>query len=315
MTNRVLLSVVVPVYGCVATIEELCKRVTALENEDRDIELILVDDSSIDGGRDVLATIDTRYPQCRPILLPRNFGQHWATSRGILETTGDRVVIMDCDLENNPEDIQNLVAELSDKYLCVLGSSSTRGRRSIMRQFLRRLYGSMLSRCYQNDLVELGFNSFSFAAFDGKFIREIVGGNSPYDPISIKILDSGAPIRVIKVISSPSSSRRSSYSAFENLLLAFKSLILAGKGFQILCVRGLAWLVAISIVSVPAFMWFVLKAGSLIGSLISGLMVATIFTFSVGIVLALLTSIVLSSLNQTRPAVVRQHQSDQQTCS
>jgi MFS superfamily sulfate permease-like transporter len=41
--------------------------------------------------------------------------------------------------------------------------------------------------------------------------------------------------------------------------------------------------------------------------------VATIFTFSVGIVLALLTSIVLSSLNQTRPAVVRQHQSDQQT--
>jgi len=315
MTNRVLLSVVVPVYGCVATIEELCKRVTALGNKDLDIELILVDDSSIDGGRDVLATIDTRYPQCRSILLPRNFGQHWATSRGILETSGNQVVIMDCDLENKPEDIPNLVAELSDKYLCVLGSSSTRGRSTIMRQFLRKLYGSMLSHCYQNDLVELGFNSFSFAAFDGKFIREIVGGNSPYDPISIKILDSGAPIRVIKVISSPSSSRRSSYSAFENLLLAFRSLILAGKGFQILCVRGLAWLVAISIVSVPAFMWFVLKAGSFIGSLISGLVVATIFTFSVGIVLALLTSMVLSSLNPTRPAVVRQHQSDQQTGS
>lgn len=311
MTNRSLLSVVVPVYGCVETIRELCKRVTALENANLAIEVILVDDSSVDGGRDILATIDTFYPRCRSILLPRNFGQHWATSRGILETVGDQVVIMDCDLENQPEDIPNLVAELSDEYQCVLGSSSTRGRRSIMRQILRRLYGSILSRCYQNDLIELGFNSFSFAAFDGRFIRDIVSGNSPYDPISIKILDSGAPIRVIKVTSSPSSPRHSSYSTFENLLLAFKSLILAGKGFQVLCVRGLVWLMAITFASIPAFTWFVLKAESLIGSLMIGLVVAAVFTFGAGIVLALLTSIVLSSLNHARPAVVRDLKSDQ----
>jgi dolichol-phosphate mannosyltransferase len=311
MTNRSLISVVVPVYGCVATIEELCKRVTALENVNLAIELILVDDSSIDGGRDIVATLTTVYPQCHSILLPRNFGQHWATSRGILETSGDQVVIMDCDLENKPEDIPKLVAELSDQCLCVLGSSSTRGRRSILRQVLRKFYGRMLSRCYQNDLVELGVNSFSFAAFDGRFIREVVGGNSPYDPISIKILDSGVSIRVIQVLSSPSSSRRSSYSTSENLLLALKSLILAGKGFQILCVKGLAWLVAISIVSVPTFMWFALKARGSIVSLILGLVVTAVFTVGSGIVLALLTSILLSSLNQNRPDVLRQLESDE----
>ena len=313
MTNPLLLSVVVPVYGCVATIEELCKRVTALENGDLAIELILVDDSSIDGGRDILATIDTQYPQCRSIFLPRNFGQHWATSRGIQATAGDQVVIIDCDLENRPEDIPNLVAELSDEYLCVLGSSSMRGRRTIIRQVLRKLYGRVLSRCYQNDLVELGFNSFSFAAFDGQFIRELVDSNSPHDPISIKILDSGIQIRVIKVTSSPSPSRQSNYSTSENLLIAFKSLILAGKGFQILCIRVLAWLVTISLVSVPALVWFVLKAGSSIGSAILGLVFIANFTFGAGIVLALLTSIVLSSLNQTRPAVVRQLKSEQGT--
>jgi glycosyltransferase involved in cell wall biosynthesis len=313
MTSRSLLSVVVPIYGCAATIEELCKRVTALENLDLAIEIILVDDSSVDGGRELLATIATHYPQCRSILLPRNFGQHWATSRGILETSGNQVVVMDCDLENKPEDIPNLVAELSDKYLCVLGSSSARGRRSIIRQALRRLYGNLLSRCYQNDLVELGFNSFSFAAFDGQFVRQIVSDNSPYDPISIKILDSGAEIRVIKVTTSPNSSRGSSYSPFENLLLAFKSLILAGKGFQILCVKGLSWLAVMSILSVSALIWFILNTGSSIGSLILALVVATIFTVGAGTVLALLTSIVLSSLNQTRPAVVRQLQSDQGT--
>lgn len=306
MTKRSLLSVVVPVYGCVTTIEELCKRVTALETVDLEIELILVDDSSIDGGRDILTKIATNYPQCRSILLPRNFGQHWATARGIQDTAGDQVVIMDCDLENKPEDIPKLLAELSEKYLCVLGSSPSRGRRTIIRQVLRRMYGNVLSRCYQNDLVELGFNSFSFAAFDGQFLREIVRSNSPYDPISIKILDSGAQIRVIKVMSSTNSSRRSSYSAFENLLLAFKSLILAGKGFQVLCLKGLAWLIAISLVSVPAFMWFALKAESSIGFVILGLAFTAIFTLGVFILLALLTSLILGSINQTRPAVAGQ---------
>lgn len=313
MTNRSLLSVVVPVFGCAATIEELCKRVIALENADLAVELILVDDSSIDGGREILATIDTHYPQCRAILLPRNFGQHWATSRGILESSGDRVVIMDCDLENKPEDIPNLVAGLSDGYWCALGSSSERGRRTYLQQVLRRLYGNMLSLCYRYNLVELGFNSFSFAAFDGQFVRRIVSENSPYDPISIKILDSGVPIQVIKVLSSQSPSRRSSYSLSENLLLAFKSLILAGKGFQTLCIRGLAVVVTMSVVSLTLFLWLALKTGSSFGSVILGLTLAILFTLGAGIVLALLTSIVLGSLNKTRPAVVRHVESEQGT--
>lgn len=300
MTNRSLLSVVIPVYGCVATIEELCKRVAALESANLAIELILVDDSSIDGGRDIVTTLGTVYPQCRSILLQRNFGQHWATSRGILETSGDQVVIMDCDLESRPEDIPRLVAELSNEYLCVLGSSSTRGRRTILRQVLRNFYGYMLSRCYRNDLIELGVNSFSFAAFNGRFVRELVSGSSPYDPISIKILDSGISIRAIQVSPSPGSSRRSTYSTSENLLIALKSLALAGKGFQILCVRSLAWLVAISIVSVPAFIWLVLKDGASIVSLILGLVVTAVFTVGLGITLALLTSILLGSIKQNQ---------------
>lgn len=304
---------IVPVYGCAATIEELCKRVTALENVDLAIELILVDDSSIDGGSEILATIDAHYPQCRAILLPRNFGQHWATSRGIQESAGDQVVIMDCDLENKPEDIPNLIAELSDKYLCVIGSSSVRGSRTITRQVLRGLYGSLLSNCYRHDLVELGFNSFSFAAFDGKFIRGIVKDNSPYDPISLKVLDSGSPIYVVELITTPNSSRRSSYSPSENFLIAFKSLILAGKGFQVLCVKGLAWLAAIATVSIPAFTWFFLNTDSSIGSLIFGLVLATVFTLGVGVALALITSIILTSLKPTRPALVRQPESDQGT--
>ena len=76
MTLAISLSVVVPIYGCVGTIDELCQRVVALENNEMAIEVILVDDASRDGGTEILSTINARYPQCRAILLPRNFGQH-----------------------------------------------------------------------------------------------------------------------------------------------------------------------------------------------------------------------------------------------
>jgi dolichol-phosphate mannosyltransferase len=303
VTNQSLLSVIVPVYGCVGTIEALCKRVIALENTELAIEVILVDDSSIDGGREILATINSRYPQCRAILLPRNFGQHWATSRGILESLGDYVVTMDCDLENNPEDISRLLAELSNKNLCVLGSSPARGSRTLVRKVLRRLYGKVLSNCYGNDLIELGFNSFSFAAFDGQFIRNIVRKNSPYDPISIKVLDSGIEIKMVTVETSRNSGRPSGYSVFENLVLAFKSLVLAGKGFQTLCVQSLMWITATLLVSLAVLVWLVERAADGTFVLLVALAAATLFTTGLGLVLALLTSIILSSLNQTRPAL------------
>jgi dolichol-phosphate mannosyltransferase len=304
MTLAISLSVVVPIYGCVGTIDELCQRVVALENNEMAIEVILVDDASRDGGTEILSTINARYPQCRAILLPRNFGQHWATSRGILESSGDRVVIMDCDLENKPEDILKLVSELSVRDVCVLGSTSDRGKRTFVRQIFRRLYGKMLSRCYRNDLIELGFNSFSFAAFDGQFIRQMVQNQSPYDPISIKILDSGVSIKVVPVENSHSENRRSTYSFFENLLLAFKSLVLAGKGFQSLCVQGLIWISAALVALIITLVYLLHTNTSTFFSLIVGLAALGLFTLGAGLVLVLLTSIIIGSINQTQSALM-----------
>jgi dolichol-phosphate mannosyltransferase len=310
MIDQQLLSVVVPVYGCVGTIDELCKRVIALENDKLAIEVILVDDSSIDGGTEILATISSQYPQCRAILLPRNFGQHWSTSRGILESSGDYVVTMDCDLENRPEDIPELLAELTNGNLCVLGRSHARGSKTLVRGLLRRLYGRALSRCYKNDLVELGFSSFSFAAFDGQFIRKTVHEKSPYDPISIKILDSGIKIKMVTVETSRDSDRASSYSIFENLVIAFRSLVLAGKGFQTLCVQSLMWIAATLLVWLTVLVWLVERAADGTLVLLVALVAATLFSTGSGLVLALLTSIILSSLHPTRPALINDIEAD-----
>jgi hypothetical protein len=90
---------------------------------------------------------------------------------------------------------------------------------------------------------------------------------------------------------------------FENLVLAFKSLVLAGKGFQTLCVQSLMWITATLLASLTVLVWLVERAADGTFVLLVGLAALTLFTTGSGLVLALLTSIILSSLNQTRPAL------------
>lgn len=299
MSAQQFVSVVIPVFGCASTLSELCDGLVALESDGLRLEIILVDDASTDGGGQVVQSIEHRLAQCFSILLPRNFGQHWATSQGIAQSSGDAVVVMDCDLENSPEDVPKLLSELSGATPCVLGSSSAKGTRSLLRRSLRKIYGVMLSKCYGNDLAGLGFNSFSFAAFNGQFIRDIVRQNSPYDPLSIKVLDSGVLIKSVRV-EALQSGRRSSYSLFENALLAFKSVVLAGKGFQVLCVRGLTWLAVTLVGTMFAIpLTYSLHVKYLI-PVVLGLFAFLLAVVGQVIFLSLLASIVLSSLNQTR---------------
>lgn len=103
------LSVVMPVYNEQATLEEVIGRVLAAP---LDIELICVDDGSTDGSREILAVFQSRNPQIRVLLQPRNVGKGAALRRGIREATGDYVIIQDADLEYDPSDYPVLLRPL-----------------------------------------------------------------------------------------------------------------------------------------------------------------------------------------------------------
>jgi glycosyltransferase involved in cell wall biosynthesis len=115
------LSVVIPVYNEKDTITKLLERVRAV---DLPMEIIVVDDGSTDGTREILRSLESDID--RLILLDRNRGKGAAVKAGFAAATGEVVVIQDADLEYDPQDFRELMAPmLSADADLVFGSRMT----------------------------------------------------------------------------------------------------------------------------------------------------------------------------------------------
>jgi polyisoprenyl-phosphate glycosyltransferase len=113
----VQLSVVVPVYGCADCLVALHDRLTASVEQITDrYELVFIDDRSVDGGWDVLQRLAGRDGHVRAYRLSRNFGQDAAITAGLAQARGDWTVVMDCDLQEAPEDIPRMWAAAREGY-------------------------------------------------------------------------------------------------------------------------------------------------------------------------------------------------------
>ncbi|MEN9855628.1 MAG: hypothetical protein RLZZ157_754, partial [Pseudomonadota bacterium] len=114
----VSLSVIVPVYSGEAYLRPLLLRLEAVRMGWREQgapfqlnEVILVDDSAVDGSPALVDALAREYSWVVPLHLMRNFGQHPATIAGILYSSGDWVVTMDEDLQHPPEDIEAMLRQ------------------------------------------------------------------------------------------------------------------------------------------------------------------------------------------------------------
>lgn len=126
LTNP-LLSVVMPVFNEKGTIEEIIRRVIAVPLR---IELIVVDDCSTDGTRDILAGLQ-REVGFKLVLQERNGGKGAALRRGFPEVTGDLVVIQDADLEYSPEEYPQLIELICQGRADVVYGSRFLGRHRV----------------------------------------------------------------------------------------------------------------------------------------------------------------------------------------
>jgi dolichol-phosphate mannosyltransferase len=156
VVEKQVISVVSPVYGCEGSIRDLYLRISkTLESARISFEIIFVVDGSPDHSWKVveeLAVVDERV---KGILLSRNFGQHNAISAGLEHVTGDWVVVMDCDLQDQPEEIMKLYNKALEGYDIVLGKRQERKDNLIKRLLSKSFYKilSYLTRTIQDPSI------------------------------------------------------------------------------------------------------------------------------------------------------------------
>jgi dolichol-phosphate mannosyltransferase len=153
--RQIELSVVVPVFGCAECLVPLHDRLTASVSQITDsYELVFIDDRSVDRGWTVLQTLAGRDPHVRAFRLSRNFGQDAAITAGLHQAQGDWAVVMDCDLQEAPEDIPRMWAAAQNGYDVVRATrqqwSHSRLRRAGSRTFRRLTQDSSARTDYSN---------------------------------------------------------------------------------------------------------------------------------------------------------------------
>lgn len=115
------ISVVSPVYRAEGILPVLCERLEAVLSGLTDrYEIVLVDDRSPDGSWRVLQELAATHPRLVAARLSRNFGQHYAITAGLDLARGASVVVMDCDLQDRPEEIPRLMEKAREGYDVVL---------------------------------------------------------------------------------------------------------------------------------------------------------------------------------------------------
>jgi glycosyltransferase involved in cell wall biosynthesis len=167
------LTVVIPVFNEARTIAQILDRVNRVAI---DKEIVVVDDYSTDGTRDVLRQLKPRYPNLTVFHHPRNLGKGMALRTGFEAARGDYVIVQDADLEYDPEDYYQLLRPLeAGKADAVYGS------RFITTQEHRVLYfwhslGNRFLTLFSNMMTDLNLSDMEtcYKAFRRELIQSIV---------------------------------------------------------------------------------------------------------------------------------------------
>jgi len=213
------LSVVIPIYNEEANIPQLFPRLMpVLEGLGRDYELLLADDGSRDRSMELLKQNAAQYPgKVKIVELARNFGQHPAILAAFRNVTGDGVITLDADLQNPPEEIPKLLAQLDEGFDVVGGVRQNR-QDTFFRKFASKIVNKVTTLITGMKLQDYGcmLRGYSREVIDQINLCE---ENSTFIP-ALGLLFGRRTIE-IKVAHEARSSGRTKYSLYRLVRLNF----------------------------------------------------------------------------------------------
>jgi glycosyltransferase involved in cell wall biosynthesis len=206
-THRV--SIIVPVYNeldnLVALLDEL---MGVLAEHHVNHEIVIVDDGSTDGTTALLRKLVHERSCLRAVFFRRNFGQTAAFDAGFRAATGDVVVTMDGDLQNDPHDIPVLIGKLDEGYDMVAGWRYVRQDAVFLRKVPSRMANWLIRKATQAPIHDLGC---SLRVYRREITEELSLYGEMHRFISVLAFNLGARIAEVKVTHRPRRAGKSKY--------------------------------------------------------------------------------------------------------
>lgn len=134
------ISVISPIYGCRESIQELYEQLSfVLQKICNNYEIIFVNDNCPQNSWEIVSEIAKNDTKVKAIKLSKNFGQHYAITAGLDYSSGAHVVVMDCDLQDRPSEIEKLYKKALEGYDVVHGRRVER-QDSFFKTFTSKLF-------------------------------------------------------------------------------------------------------------------------------------------------------------------------------
>lgn len=226
-----LVSIVIPVYNGGATIAPLVERLTDVFGCDG-IQIILVDDGSVDNSDEVCRALAEKYGDMLKYLkLSRNFGEHNAVIAGLNYVDGDYAVIMDDDFQNPPDEVSSVVNYMTENNFDVVYTYYDEKRHSVFRNLGSR-FNDKACNVMLNKPKDLYLSSFK--CLNRFIINEIIKYDGPFPYIDGLILRTTCSIGKVKVRHDHSQKNKSGYT-FRKLVSLWLNMFI---NFSILPLRA-----------------------------------------------------------------------------
>ena len=217
-----MISVVSPVYNAAKILPVLVHElVKTFEELQEDYEIVLVDDRSPDDSWQVMKNLQKKHNHLKVFRLSRNFGQHPTIMAGLSQVKGDWIVVMDCDMQDQPKEIKKLFQKAKEGFDVVLG-------RRVDRQdgFFKKLSSSIFSFFYTFFTgIKYDNQIANFGIYNYKVIQSIVSIDDyiSFFPLFVKFV--GYKTISIDIEHAERLEGNSSYNFYKLVSLAFNNII------------------------------------------------------------------------------------------
>lgn len=218
-----LITVVSPVYRGEKMVEELVRRISAAVSQITDnFDIVLVNDASPDGSWNKIVEQCAIDKRVKGINLSRNYGQPAAIAAGMEYAKGDWVVVMDCDLQDRPEEIPRFFEKASEGYDVVLGLREERHD-----SFIKKLSSTVFNRVF-SWMCDLDSDkrSSNFGMYKKDVIAQYNKMIERGETFSILIKELGYKVTGIPVQHDARMEGKSSYTLKKLLKLAFNIILM-----------------------------------------------------------------------------------------